>query len=125
LIRIKDGLGQIGKLGVTRGKAMTSLALRKTQLEARLAALNDRLGAIETELQSHDEKDWEELATAREGDEVLESIGVGAQAEMRAIKAALQRIEVGEYGACVRCGAEISEARLDLLPFTPFCKDCA
>lgn len=104
---------------------MVPLAQRKTQLETRLAALKDRLGAIETELQSHDEKDWEELATAREGDEVLESIGVGSQAEMRAINAALQRIEVGEYGACVRCGAEISEARLDLLPFTPFCKDCA
>ena len=101
------------------------LAARKDQLQARLAALSERLGLIDAELQSHDEKDWEELATAREGDEVLESIGVGAQAEMRAIKAALQRIEVGEYGACVRCGAEISEARLDLLPFTPFCKDCA
>ena len=104
---------------------MTSLALRKTQLEARLAALNDRLGAIETELQSHDEKDWEELATAREGDEVLESIGVGSQEEMRAIKAALLRIEAGSYGVCLRCGGTISEARLDLLPFTPFCKDCA
>lgn len=104
---------------------MTSFAMRKTQLEARLVALTERLGAIETELQSHDEKDWEELATAREGDEVLESIGVGSQAEMRAIKAALQRIEVGEFGVCVRCGGAISEARLDLLPFTPFCQECA
>jgi RNA polymerase-binding transcription factor DksA len=104
---------------------MTPLATRKNQLETRLAALTDRLGAIETELQSHDEKDWEELATAREGDEVLESIGVGSQAEMRAIKAALQRIEAGSYGVCVRCGGNISDARLDLLPFTPFCMDCA
>lgn len=104
---------------------MTDFAARKSQLEARLAALTDRLGAIETELQSHDEKDWEELATAREGDEVLESIGVGSQEEMRAINAALLRIEAGSYGVCLRCGGNISEARLDLLPFTPFCKDCA
>lgn len=104
---------------------MTSLELRKIELESRLAALTDRLGAIHTELQSHDEKDWEELATAREGDQVLESIGVGSQAEIRAIKAALQRMAAGEYGECVRCGAPISEARLNLLPFTPFCKDCA
>ena len=104
---------------------MTPLAMRKSQLETRLAALTDRLGAIETELQSHDEKDWEELATAREGDEVLESIGVGSQSEMRAINAALSRMDAGEYGVCVRCGTPISEARLDLLPFTPFCKDCA
>ena len=104
---------------------MTDFAARKSQLEARLAALTDRLGAIETELQSHDEKDWEELATAREGDEVLESIGVGSQEEMRAINAALLRIEAGSYRVCLRCGGNISEARLDLLPFTPFCKDCA
>ena len=104
---------------------MTPVATRKSQLETRLATLTDRLGAIETELQSHDEKDWEELATAREGDEVLESMGVGSQEEMRAIKAALQRIETSTYGVCVRCGGDISEPRLDLLPFTPFCKDCA
>jgi RNA polymerase-binding transcription factor DksA len=104
---------------------MTSLSARKVQLETRLAALTERLGIIDAELQSHDEKDWEELATAREGDEVLETMGVGSQSEMRAIKAALQRIDVGTYGQCLRCGAEVGEARLDLLPFTPFCKDCA
>lgn len=104
---------------------MKTHAARKTELETRLAALTERLGAIDAELQSHDEKDWEELATAREGDEVLESMGVGSQSEIRAINAALQRIETGDYGVCVRCGAKISEARLDLLPFTPFCKECA
>lgn len=104
---------------------MTSLATRKTQLETRLAALTERLGAIETELQSHDEKDWEELATAREGDEVLETMGLGSQSEMRAIKAALVRVGSGDYGICLRCGGEIGDARLDLLPFTPFCKECA
>ncbi len=104
---------------------MTSLSARKTQLETRLADLTERVGLIDTELQSHDEKDWEELATAREGDEVLETMGVESQGEMRAIKAALQRIETGEYGVCVRCGNTISAARLDVLPFTPFCKDCA
>lgn len=104
---------------------MTSLTARKKQLEARLQALTERVAATEAELLSHDAKDWEELATQREGDEVLEQVGLGAQEEMRAIRAALQRIEEGEYGACQKCGAEIGKARLDLLPFTPFCKDCA
>jgi RNA polymerase-binding transcription factor DksA len=104
---------------------MTPISARKDQLEARLAALTERLGVIDAELLSHDDKDWSELATQREGDEVLETIGLGAQEEIRAINAALQRIEDGEYGFCQKCGAPISEARLDLLPFTPFCKDCA
>ena len=103
----------------------TSLAARKDQLQARLADLTERMTAIDAELMSHDDKDWEELATQREGDEVLETIGLGAQEEVRAINAALTRIENGDYGTCQKCGAPIGTARLDLLPFTPFCKDCA
>ena len=42
-----------------------------------------------------------------------------------AIKAALSRIQAGTYGLCLRCGAPVEQARLDLLPYTPFCKDHA
>ena len=104
---------------------MTPIATRKHQLEQRLADLDQRLGGIEAELVGHDSKDWEEMATERESDEVLEQMGIGSQTEIRAITAALQRIEAGTYGTCLRCGAEIEAARLDLLPFTPFCKDHA
>ncbi|MGP1355336.1 MAG: TraR/DksA family transcriptional regulator, partial [Roseicyclus sp.] len=46
--------------------------MRRQQLEDRLAALTERLQEIEEELDSHQSKDWEELAVEREGDEVLE-----------------------------------------------------
>jgi RNA polymerase-binding transcription factor DksA len=104
---------------------MTSLTTRKDQLLTRLAALTERMDGIDAELLSHDDKDWSELATQRESDEVLEHIGLDAQGEVRAINAALKRIDEGDYGQCQKCGAEISAARLDVLPFTPFCKDCA
>ncbi|AWB48772.1 dimethylmenaquinone methyltransferase [Gemmobacter aquarius] len=104
---------------------MKPISTRKTELEARLALLQGRLAGIEAELDSHETKDWDDLATEREGDEVLERLGQGGQAEIRMIEAALARIVAGEYGACVKCGAEITEARLDSLPYTPFCRDCA
>ena len=104
---------------------MTTTAQRKQQLLDRLSALQSRLSAVEAEIESHDAKDWEDLATEREGDEVLESIGISGQAEIRQIEAALNRIESGDYGFCVKCGAEIGEPRLDLLPHTPFCRNCA
>lgn len=104
---------------------MKPISSRKTELEARLALLQGRLAGIEAELDSHEAKDWEDLATEREGDEVLERLGQGGQAEIRMIEAALARIAAGDYGACVRCGAEIGEARLDSLPYTPFCRECA
>ncbi|RGP36892.1 TraR/DksA family transcriptional regulator [Pseudotabrizicola alkalilacus] len=102
-----------------------SPADRKAQLLARRAALAERMTSIEVELDSHQNRDWEELATERESDEVLEGMGVAALAELRMIDAALVRVDAGTYGQCARCGAEIGDQRLDVLPFTPFCRDCA
>lgn len=104
---------------------MTTIATRKAQLLARRSALLGRIGGIQEELDSHHETDWEELATQREGDEVLEGMGHEAQTELRAIAAALDRVEAGTYGICVKCGTGIGKARLDVLPNTPFCKECA
>ena len=104
---------------------MIAISQRKAQLETRLAELQARIDGIENELDSHNSPDWEELATEREGDEILEDLGTAGQLEMRQIAAALQRIDEGDYGVCTKCGAEISEERLDLLPQTPFCRSCA
>lgn len=104
---------------------MKPVSDRKAALLARLADLKDRLVSIEAELDSHNSADWEELATEREDDEVLESMGLSGQQEIRMIEAALGRIDSGDYGFCAKCGAQIAEERLDVLPFTPFCKSCA
>jgi len=101
------------------------LARRKVQLITRLNELGARLHGIEDELLSHQTKDWEELAIEREHDEVLTSMGDGGKDEIRMIQAALDRLTEGEYGYCVTCGAQISEERLDVLPATPFCRNCA
>ena len=104
---------------------MVTVEERKVWLQERLADLNGRLAGIEAELDSHHAADWEELATEREGDEVLERMGTSGQQEIRMIEAALDRIESGDYGFCAKCGAEIGAERLDVLPFTPFCRSCA
>lgn len=104
---------------------MKDLSARKAVLEARLADLGGRLRGIEEELDSHNAQDWEDLATEREADEVLEGMGLSGQHEIRMIKAALQRIAAGEYGDCAKCGEVISQERLDAIPFTPLCRNCA
>lgn len=104
---------------------MTDIDKRRKQLLGRLAELDDRLTRIEDELDDAPNPDWEDSAVESEGDEVLEQLGTSGQDEQRAIEAALKRIEAGTYGECVKCGAEISEERLDALPHTPFCRECA
>lgn len=102
-----------------------TLTDRRKQLEARKADLTARLHMIEEELDSHQSKDWEELAVEREEDEVLEGMGLSGQQELRMIDAALARMDDGDYGICTKCGKDISAERLDVLPYTPFCRDCA
>jgi RNA polymerase-binding transcription factor DksA len=104
---------------------MSQLHDSKAQLIARRAVLTARLGEIDAELDSHQSKDWEDLATERESDEVLEGLGLSGQQEIRMIDAALVRIEGGGYGICTKCGADISPERLEVLPYTPFCRVCA
>ncbi len=41
------------------------------------------------------------------------------------IEAALERIEDGIYGACVTCERKIPKTRLNAIPHTPNCVNCA
>lgn len=104
---------------------MTSLKQRKAQLESRLQELDNRLHSIGDELEEHNNPDVEDHATEVETDEVLEGIGRAGQNEIRMINAALERIADGSYGICARCGEDITEERLNVLPYTPICKTCA
>jgi len=98
---------------------------RRAELEARLSELDTRMHEIEDALDDPAPKDWNEAAQDAEGDEVLERLGVTSEAEVAQIRAALVRMDEGEYGYCVSCGKDISEERLNLLPATPFCRNCA
>lgn len=104
---------------------MIDTAKYRPILEHRLAELHERLTEIDDQLDASQSKDWEELATERESDEMLERMGAEGKAEIAKIQAALTRMDEGEFGYCVRCGSEISEERLDVLPYTPFCRNCA
>lgn len=41
------------------------------------------------------------------------------------IEAALERIEDGVYGSCVECEGRIPKTRLNAIPYTPYCINCA
>lgn len=47
------------------------------------------------------------------------------QATLDQITAALERISKGKFGNCTDCGDSITKQRLQALPYTPFCIDCA
>jgi len=98
----------------------------KQKLLALKEELSQRVNAIDKDIRHEGlSSDWEEQATERENDEVLESLGNASAQELAMIDHALQRIEQGEYFTCEQCGAEIPPARLELLPYTTLCVACA
>ncbi len=105
---------------------MQNLEHFKNKLLALKAEMTQRIDAVDRDIRHEGmSADWEEQATERENDEVLESIGNASEAELVMINAALQRIESGDYFSCSACGADIPEARLESLPFTTLCVNCA
>lgn len=104
---------------------MISVETRQRELLARKDELSQRLVKIDAELDQPHSTMFAEAAIEREGDEALEDLGAAGLLEIRMIEAALDRIEAGTYGICVACGEEISEERLNVLPATPKCRDCA
>ena len=88
--------------------------------------ISQRIDSIDKDIKHEGmSADWTEQATERENDEVLESLGNAYEQELAMINQALQRIDSGEYFSCSSCGEAIPEARLESLPFTVQCVNCA
>jgi RNA polymerase-binding transcription factor DksA len=104
---------------------MTDVAKTKKILEDKLQELTTRTTEIDHDLGQHLDEDWEEHAVETADDEVLEKVGNVALDEIREIKLALSRLEAGTYGICARCGAKIPAARLEILPYSTKCMNCA
>lgn len=96
-----------------------------TVLQERRAYLNSKLHIYENSLDREPPKDFEDRATERENDEVIEGLGNSGLVEIRQIDAALCRIQNGTYGTCVKCGAKISPERLVAVPTAALCRNCA
>lgn len=100
----------------------------KRRLRERLNALVNREEALSRHLRGQDgrlEADFGDIANFTGNDEVLEGLEDAALAELRHIRAALERVEAGTYGTCISCGQDIAPRRLEALPHAAKCVSCA
>ncbi|MDX1465465.1 MAG: TraR/DksA family transcriptional regulator [Halomonas sp.] len=104
------------------------MADRKQELEGLREELIERFDRY----QAHKEhkggpldKDTEDQSAELANDEVIEALKQEAEDELRQVLHALKRIEAGEGDACERCGEPIDGRRLQALPYTTVCLDCA
>lgn len=98
------------------------------EVRADLVARLDRLAAlverVESEQRAPLDDDSAEQAVEREDDEALDARQRAADAEMKAIRHAIARLDAGHYGLCTSCGTPIDAARLEALPTATHCIAC-
>ena len=97
----------------------------KERLEQKKEELSVRLNRITENLRRGYHPDSKERAKELEDSEVVDALGNEARVELGKVSAALQRMEAGEYGLCMECGAEIDQGRLEAYPYARHCIDCA
>lgn len=96
-----------------------SVALRASIHEALLRGDDERYTQIAGQVRDMEEDSVADLLV----DLNLADIDHHVQ-ELRAIEAAVRRIDVGSYGICKRCGEPISAERLEAYPMAERCIDC-
>ena len=95
------------------------------QLKKRRAELEERLNSVEQDFRKPYARDSEEQALEIEEEDVLGALDKGTRTELELIHNAFERIKRNEYRICVVCGETIPIKRLEALPYTDRCVNCA
>jgi DnaK suppressor protein len=108
--------------------AVRDPAVIRNRLLARRSELVDREGRARRDAAHRLDPvaaDFADQAVQRGNDATLVAIAEVATRELADLDAALQRLEAGQYGICVTCGAKIEPARLVAVPEALRCARCA
>jgi DnaK suppressor protein len=100
----------------------------RSRLLARRAELADREGRARRDAAHRFDPvaaDFADQAVERGNDATLVAIAAVATRELSDLDTAVQRLDAGQYGLCVACGASIEPARLAAVPEALRCASCA
>ncbi|ATC94235.1 TraR/DksA family transcriptional regulator [Pseudoalteromonas tunicata] len=95
------------------------------KLEQQQAELINRINAIENDFKQGRSADFAEYVSETENDQVLNTIRNEAKSELQLVNQAIENLHQGHYGVCQQCLKAIAPARLEALPYTQTCIDCA
>jgi RNA polymerase-binding transcription factor DksA len=106
-----------------RGK----VSVRQVLLARRRALLrrSEHTLAEEQRLLEQVEPDWEDEAAKLSAASLLDRTSDIEMTQLRRVQAALERLEHGAYGTCMRCREPIDPRRLRVLPEADRCARCA
>lgn len=97
----------------------------RERLLAREKELQDiitRLVSEARESASAEVEDPIDQVISSEGKAAAFGVSTTESKTLQQVRAALQRIDDGTYGTCIDCGRPIEPARLEAVPWTPYCR---
>jgi len=98
---------------------------QRKQLEQLKKELQKRVSKARASLSAQHSADWSEQSVERENDEVLVELVREGEEEIKQIKKAFSRMDSGQYGQCEKCGEDINQQRLGIMPMATLCIHCA
>lgn len=99
----------------------------KERLEQQRQEVTRFLGRLETETRSLEQdipQDSADRSVLNLSQESLFEQASQRRQQLRRIEGALKRIKHGSFGICQACEQEISQRRLEALPWTQYCLQC-
>ena len=100
----------------------------RTKLEEDKKLILSRINAFEKDKSRSNyqlSQDLEDQAQEIVNDEVVDQLEELNLAKLKSLDHALERIDLGEYETCSNCGQKIELKRLNAMPTTTLCKNCA
>ncbi|WP_321368863.1 TraR/DksA family transcriptional regulator [uncultured Desulfuromusa sp.] len=106
------------------GKELAEIKAHLVQMRDEVLAESERAYAASQSLGKDGVPDIGDMSSNSYHQEVLMHLSETQRSRVRDIDAALERIDKGVYGLCIRCEEEIPARRMEVRPFSRYCVDC-
>jgi RNA polymerase-binding transcription factor DksA len=97
----------------------------RNELQAELDSLREQQAAVESQLDDRPQFGLGQGDPAAATWEMTLARRQRLETHIGELQDALERIDKGTYGRCQRCGREIDPERLEIVPTTSLCAECA
>ncbi len=103
---------------------LTEIRAHLLQMRAEVLAESERAYAASQSLGKDGVPDIGDMSSNSYSQEVLMNLSETQRSRVRDIDAAVERMDKGVYGLCMRCEEDIPARRMEVRPFSRYCVDC-
>jgi DnaK suppressor protein len=121
------GKAETAPMNRQRKPDMTPAEYAKAYLSNRREDLVLRLGSVERSQCRREARHLlhpAERTSDRGSDEALDRLAAATRSELSRVDHAMRRLDSGHYCQCERCGGQIGDSRLRLMPEATLCPRC-